>query len=76
MFILLVAGGLIYLLLGDTQEAMMLLGFVFVMTTRTFPNESAMKYGLPGCALSGIAVPPKIISRSIAWYSSLEPSHQ
>ena len=30
MFLLLVAGGLIYLILGDVREALMLLGFVFV----------------------------------------------
>ncbi len=29
MFLLLIAGGVIYLLLGDIQEAIMLLGFVF-----------------------------------------------
>jgi Ca2+-transporting ATPase len=31
MFLLLVACGTIYLLLGDVQEALMLLGFVFVI---------------------------------------------
>ena len=31
MFLLLVAGGLIYLILGDLQEALMLMGFVFVV---------------------------------------------
>ena len=30
MFVLLVACGIIYLILGDMQEALMLLGFVFV----------------------------------------------
>jgi len=31
MFLLLLACGTIYMLLGDTQEAVMLLGFVFVV---------------------------------------------
>src|SRR5512137_1967456 len=39
MFLLLVAGGLVYLLLGDLQEALMLLGFVLVVMGITFYQE-------------------------------------
>ncbi|MCL5103876.1 MAG: cation-translocating P-type ATPase [Armatimonadetes bacterium] len=39
MFVLLVAGGIIYLLLGDVQEALLLLGFVFVVIGITLNQE-------------------------------------
>ena len=39
MFLLLVAGGAIYLLLGDLQEALLLLGFVFVVIGITLHQE-------------------------------------
>ncbi len=39
MFLLLVAGGIIYLLLGDVREAVMLLGFVFVVMGITLYQE-------------------------------------
>ncbi len=39
MFLLLVAGGIIYLLLGDLQEALLLLGFVFVIIGITLNQE-------------------------------------
>jgi P-type Ca2+ transporter type 2C len=39
MFLLLVAGGLIYFILGDLQEAVMLMGFVFVVMGITFYQE-------------------------------------
>ncbi|MCX6672623.1 MAG: cation-transporting P-type ATPase [Methanothrix sp.] len=39
MFLLLVAGGLVYLLLGDLQEALMLRGFVLVVMGITFYQE-------------------------------------
>lgn len=39
MFLLLVAGGVIYLLLGDLQEALLLLGFVFVVIGITLHQE-------------------------------------
>jgi P-type Ca2+ transporter type 2C len=39
MFLLLVAGGIIYLLLGDLQEALLLLGFVFVVIGITLHQE-------------------------------------
>ncbi len=39
MFLLLVAGGLIYLILGDLQEALMLMGFVIVVMAITFTQE-------------------------------------
>jgi len=39
MFLLLVACGTIYLILGDVQEALILLGFVFVIMGITFYQE-------------------------------------
>ncbi len=39
MFLLLVACGAIYLVLGDMQEALMLLGFVFVVMGITLYQE-------------------------------------
>ena len=39
MFLLLVGGGAIYLILGDVQEALMLLGFVFVVMGITLYQE-------------------------------------
>ncbi len=39
MFLLLVAGGVVYLVLGDLQEALMLLAFVFVVIGITFYQE-------------------------------------
>ncbi len=39
MFLLLLAGGTMYLLLGDVREAAMLLSFVFVIMTITFVQE-------------------------------------
>ena len=39
MFLLLVACGMLYLLLGDMEEALMLLGFVFVVMGITLYQE-------------------------------------
>jgi len=39
MFVLLVACGVIYVVLGDPQEAFMLLGFVFLITGLTLHQE-------------------------------------
>ena len=39
MFLLLVAGGAVYLILGDVQEALMLLAFVFIIIGITFYQE-------------------------------------
>ena len=39
MFLLLVACGILYLILGDIQEALILLGFVFVIIAITFVQE-------------------------------------
>ncbi len=39
MLLLLVGGGILYILLGDVQEALMLLGFVFVVMGITFYQE-------------------------------------
>src|ERR1035437_10526068 len=48
MFILLVACGIIYLFLGDKAEAMMLLGFVFVVMGITFYQERKTEDALEG----------------------------
>jgi len=39
MFLLLVAGGAVYLILGDVREALMLLAFVFIIIGITFYQE-------------------------------------
>ena len=39
MFLLLIGGGIIYLVLGDLQEGLMLMGFVFVIIGITFYQE-------------------------------------
>jgi Ca2+-transporting ATPase len=46
MFLLLVACGVIYLALGDTTEALMLLGFVFVVMGITFYQERKTEHAL------------------------------
>src|SRR5262245_28742659 len=46
MFLLLLAGGVIYLLLGDIQEALMLLGFVFVVLGITLYQERKTEQAL------------------------------
>src|SRR5450631_3619819 len=51
MFLLLLACGTIYLILGDVQEAVMLLGFVFVVLGITLYQERKTERALE--ALSG-----------------------
>ncbi|MHB9154171.1 MAG: cation-translocating P-type ATPase [Endomicrobiales bacterium] len=46
IFLLLVAGGLIYFFLGDFQEALMLLGFVFVIMGITIYQERKTEHAL------------------------------
>ncbi|MEI6502679.1 MAG: HAD-IC family P-type ATPase, partial [Armatimonadota bacterium] len=55
MFLLLVAGGGIYLLLGDLQEALLLLAFVFVVVGITFNQERKTENALK--ALQNLSSP-------------------
>lgn len=61
MFLLLVAGGTIYLLLGDMQEAVMLLGFVFVVMGITFYQERKTERALE--ALRDLSSPRALVIR-------------
>jgi Ca2+-transporting ATPase len=61
MFMLLVAGGLVYLLLGDLQEALMLLGFVFVVMGITLYQERRTERALE--ALRDLSSPRALVIR-------------
>lgn len=61
MFLLLVGCGGIYLLLGDRQEAMMLLGFVVVVMGITFVQERRTERSLE--ALRDLSVPRALVVR-------------
>ncbi len=61
MFLLLVAGGLIYLLLGDIQEALMLMGFVFVVMGITLYQERKTERALE--ALRDMSSPRALVIR-------------
>ncbi len=61
MFLLLVAGGLIYLVLGDVREALMLLGFVFVVISITFYQERKTERALE--ALRDLSSPRALVVR-------------
>jgi P-type Ca2+ transporter type 2C len=61
MFMLLVACGAIYLLLGDRQEALMLLGFVGVVMVITFVQERKTERALE--ALRDMASPRALVMR-------------
>ena len=61
MFMLLVACGAIYLLLGDRQDALMLLGFVFVVMTITFVQERKTERALD--ALRNLSSPRALVIR-------------
>ena len=61
MFLLLVACGLIYLLMGDRQEACMLLGFVFVVMGITFYQERKTERALE--ALRDLSSPRALVIR-------------
>jgi Ca2+-transporting ATPase len=61
MFMLLVACGIIYLLLGSKQEALMLLGFVFVVMGITFVQERKTERALG--ALRDLSSPRALVIR-------------
>jgi Ca2+-transporting ATPase len=61
MFLLLVAGGLIYLLLGDLQEALMLMGFVLVIMGITFYQERKTERALE--SLRDLSSPRALVIR-------------
>ena len=61
MFLLLLACGTIYLLLGDVQEAVMLLGFVFVVLGITLYQERKTERALE--ALRDLSSPRALVIR-------------
>ncbi|NYB51977.1 MAG: cation-translocating P-type ATPase [Methanobacteriaceae archaeon] len=61
MFLLLIACGAIYLILGDLQEALMLLGFVFVIMGITFYQERKTERTLE--ALRDLSSPRALVIR-------------
>jgi Ca2+-transporting ATPase len=61
MFLLLVACGIIYLVLGDVQEALMLLGFVFVVMGITLYQERKTERALE--ALRDLSSPRAMVIR-------------
>lgn len=61
MFILLVSCGVIYLILGDIQEAIMLLGFVFVIMGITIYQEGKTEKALD--ALKDLSSPRALVIR-------------
>jgi Ca2+-transporting ATPase len=61
MFLLLIAGGAIYLLIGDMQEAVMLLGFVFVVMGITLYQERKTERALE--ALRDLSSPRAVVIR-------------
>jgi Ca2+-transporting ATPase len=62
MFLLLIACGAIYLLLGDRGEALMLLAFVFVILAITFAQERKTERALD--ALRDLSSPRALVIRS------------
>jgi Ca2+-transporting ATPase len=61
MFILLIAGGIIYLLLGDIREAIILLGSIFVIMGITFYQENRTERALE--ALRDLSSPRALVIR-------------
>ena len=61
MFLLLVACGSLYLLLGDVTEGLMLLGFVFVIMGIEFSQEKKTEKALD--ALKDLASPRALVIR-------------
>ena len=62
MFMLLIACGSLYLLLGDVKEALLLLGFVFVVAGITFLQERKTERALE--ALRDLSSPRALVIRS------------
>ena len=62
MFLLLIACGSLYLLLGDVKEALLLLGFVFVVVGITFVQERKTERALD--ALRDLSSPRALVVRS------------
>ena len=62
MFLLLIACGSLYLLLGDVGEAFLLLGFVFVIVGITFVQERKTERALD--ALRDLASPRALVVRN------------
>src|SRR5512133_1221983 len=61
MFLMLIACGLLYLLLGDREEALMLIGFVFVIIGITFYQEQKTERALE--ALRDLSSPRALVIR-------------
>lgn len=61
MFLLLVAGGIIYLIVGDIEEAVLLLSFVFVVMGITFYQERKTERALE--ALRDLSSPRALVIR-------------
>jgi Ca2+-transporting ATPase len=61
MFLMLIACGLLYLFLGDREEALMLMGFVFVIIGITFYQEQKTERAL--AALRDISSPRALVIR-------------
>jgi Ca2+-transporting ATPase len=61
MFLMLIACGVLYLFLGDTEEALMLLGFVFVIIGTTFYQEQKTERALE--ALRDLSSPRALVIR-------------
>jgi Ca2+-transporting ATPase len=61
MFLLLVACGAIYMVLGDRREALMLLGFVFVVMGITFVQQRRTERSLE--ALRDLSSPRALVVR-------------
>jgi Ca2+-transporting ATPase len=61
MFLLLVVGGILYLILGDVEEALMLLGFVFVVIGITLYQERKTQRALE--ALRDLSSPRAMVIR-------------
>ncbi len=61
MFLLLIAGGVVYLVLGDFEEAVLLLSFVFVIVSITFNQERRTERALE--ALRDLSSPRALVIR-------------
>lgn len=61
MFLMLIACGMLYLMLGDSEEALMLMGFVFVIIGITFYQEQKTERALE--ALRDLSSPRALVIR-------------